>query len=65
VAAVFAHVAMRPLGAAVLMKLARLSPALLTQGARWGGKVRIAELADATALAPARSAASPHAPQFP
>lgn len=41
-AAVFAHLAMRPRHAAVLMKLARLWPGLLTQGARWGGKVRLA-----------------------
>lgn len=40
VAAVFAHLAMRPTGAAALLGLARLWPGLLTQGARWGGKVR-------------------------
>lgn len=42
-AAVFAHLAMRPRGAAALMLLLRLWPGLLTQGARWGGKVRLAE----------------------
>ncbi len=46
-AAVFAHVAMRPRVAAGLMKLAQRWPGLLTQGARWGGKVRLAELAPA------------------
>jgi menaquinone-9 beta-reductase len=40
VAAAFAHLAMRPAGAAALLGLARLWPGLLTQGARWGGKVR-------------------------
>lgn len=42
-AAVFAHLAMRPRGAAALMKLLRIWPGLLTHGARWGGKVRCAE----------------------
>ncbi len=41
-AAVFAHLAMRPRSAGVLMRLLRLWPGLLTQGARWGGKVRSA-----------------------
>ncbi|MEO7152721.1 MAG: FAD-dependent oxidoreductase [Burkholderiaceae bacterium] len=41
-AAGFAHLAMRPAGAATLMALARRWPSLLTQGARWGGKVRCA-----------------------
>lgn len=50
-AAVFAHLAMRPRSAAALMKLARLWPPLLTHGARWGGKVRFAELAETTVLA--------------
>ena len=48
-AAVFAHLAMRPRSAAVLMKLLQHWPGLLTQGARWGGKVRVAELTTATA----------------
>ena len=39
-AAVFAHVAMRPRGAQALMKLLGIWPGLLTRGARWGGKVR-------------------------
>jgi flavin-dependent dehydrogenase len=43
-AAVFAHLAMRPRCAAGLMKLLHLWPGLLTLGARWGGKVRLAEL---------------------
>jgi menaquinone-9 beta-reductase len=39
-AAVFAHLAMRPRSAAALMKLVQAWPGLLTRGARWGGKVR-------------------------
>ena len=42
-AAVFAQLAMRPRGAAALMRLAALWPGLLTHGARWGGKVRLVE----------------------
>jgi flavin-dependent dehydrogenase len=38
-AAVFAHLAMRPRTAAALVRLTRWWPGLLTQGARWGGKV--------------------------
>ena len=41
-AATFAHLAMRPAGAAPLMALASTWPGLLTAGARWGGKVRCA-----------------------
>ena len=44
-AAVFAHLAMRPRGADALMQLARVWPGLLTQGARWGGKIRLADSA--------------------
>jgi flavin-dependent dehydrogenase len=40
-AAAFAHVAMRPRSAATLMTVVRYWPGLLTQGARWGGKVRL------------------------
>ena len=43
-AAAFAHLAMRPAGTAALMASTRTWPALLTQGARWGGKVRRVEL---------------------
>jgi menaquinone-9 beta-reductase len=39
VAAAFAHIAMRPATSHALMAAARAWPALLTQGARWGGKV--------------------------
>jgi len=39
-AAAFAHAAMRPASATLLLALARAWPGLLTQGARWGGKVR-------------------------
>ena len=41
-AAAFAHVAMRPHSAATLMTVVRNWPGLLTRGARWGGKVRLA-----------------------
>ncbi|WP_310386550.1 NAD(P)/FAD-dependent oxidoreductase [Roseateles sp.] len=43
-AAVFANLAMRPRCAAALMKLVQAWPALLTLGARWGGKVRAPQL---------------------
>jgi 2-polyprenyl-6-methoxyphenol hydroxylase-like FAD-dependent oxidoreductase len=39
-AAVFAHAAMRPASASLLMALAGIWPGLLTSGARWGGKVQ-------------------------
>lgn len=41
-AAVFAQLAMRPASAAPLMALLRAWPALLTRGARWGGKTACA-----------------------
>ena len=41
-AALFAHTAMRPHGAAAMMLLTRLWPGLLTHGARWGGKLHLA-----------------------
>lgn len=41
-AAAFAHLAMRPHGTAALMAVATAWPGLLTHGARWGGKVRLA-----------------------
>lgn len=40
-AMLFAHAAMRPGLASSMMRLCRLWPGLLTQGARWGGKVRL------------------------
>ncbi|MDE2082294.1 MAG: FAD-dependent monooxygenase [Burkholderiales bacterium] len=52
-AAAFAHAAMRPRGTALLMALAGRWPGLLTQGARWGGKVQ------APAFAPADPAPLP------
>jgi len=52
-AAAFAHLAMRPRSAAALMKLLSVWPGLLTRGARWGGKVRLAD--------PARSMERPEA----
>jgi flavin-dependent dehydrogenase len=70
-AAVFAHLAMRPRSAAALVKLLRLWPRLLTQGARWGGKVRTPEsadtfvdtLVDTTVLARAPPSGSRRSPQ--
>ena len=59
-AAVFAHLAMRPRSAAWLMTLAQFWPGLLTRGARWGGKVRFAS----AAAAPARAALETR-PVFP
>jgi 2-polyprenyl-6-methoxyphenol hydroxylase-like FAD-dependent oxidoreductase len=41
-AAAFAHLAMRPVFSAPLVALARAWPAILTVGAKWGGKVRCA-----------------------
>jgi flavin-dependent dehydrogenase len=58
-AAVFAHLAMRPRSAGLLMDLLRRWPGLLTQGARWGGKVSITGLAPVPIpepSAPSRSA---------
>ena len=52
-AAVFAHLAMRPRSAAALMQLVRMWPGLLTQGARWGGKVRFAGATGAPGPQPA------------
>ena len=49
-AAVFAHLAMRPRSAAMLMTLAKRWPGLLTQGARWGGKVRFADARGITGI---------------
>jgi 2-polyprenyl-6-methoxyphenol hydroxylase-like FAD-dependent oxidoreductase len=43
-AALFAHAAMRPGASAALMALARAWPGVLTQGARWGGKITPAHL---------------------
>jgi flavin-dependent dehydrogenase len=60
VAAAFAHLAMQPRSARVLMRLAQLWPGLLTQGARWGGKVRLAEPTP-DAAGPLRSIGPPEA----
>jgi flavin-dependent dehydrogenase len=62
-AAVFAHLAMRPRSAAALMLLLRVWPRLLTHGARWGGKVRAPEWVDAAVLAPAWPPGSRQSPQ--
>jgi menaquinone-9 beta-reductase len=61
VAAAFAHLAMRPRLARALMHLTRAWPGLLTHGARWGGKVRSADLPVPDATAPARALPSPSA----
>jgi flavin-dependent dehydrogenase len=58
VAATFAHVAMHPRGAALLMALLRRWPAVLTWGARLGGKVRLPGTA-AAPFKPAVEAADP------
>lgn len=62
-AAVFAHFAMRPLSAAALMQLLQVWPRLLTQGARWGGKVRTPVLVDATVIAHTRPPGLRRSPQ--
>jgi flavin-dependent dehydrogenase len=62
-AAVFAHLAMRPRSAATMMRLVQMWPRLLTQGARWGGKVRTPELAGAAVLAHAWPPGSRLSPQ--
>jgi 2-polyprenyl-6-methoxyphenol hydroxylase-like FAD-dependent oxidoreductase len=41
-AAIVAHLAMRPPAAALALALARTWPGIVTRGARWGGKVRSA-----------------------
>lgn len=48
-AAAFAHIAMRPTLSSALLPLLNRWPALLTQGARWGGKVNCAPGADTVA----------------
>lgn len=60
-AAAFSHLAMRRRSAAVLMELLQLWPGLLTQGARWGGKVRTAELAGTTVFSHTLPARAPTA----
>jgi flavin-dependent dehydrogenase len=60
-AAVFAQLAMRPRGSALLMKLLQAWPGLLTQGARWGGKVRMAALPGPSVLPQTSPCASPSA----
>lgn len=53
-AAVMAHLAMRPRAAQALTGLVGLWPGLLTRGARWGGKVRFPDRS--VGLAPQRTA---------
>ena len=60
-AAVFAHLAMRPMGAAALMALSRAWPPLLTLGASWGGKTRCAVEAELISLL-SRAESRPAAP---
>lgn len=65
-AALFAHLAMRPGSSAALMKLVQLWPGLLTQGARWGGKVRTpAWVATAGPAVARRAGLSPATPRGP
>ena len=65
-AAAFAHAAMQPRSATLLMALAQRWPALLTRGARWGGKVRLVQNgglthhASAELSAPTAQTAAPH-----
>ena len=60
-AAVFANLAMRPMGAAALIALSRAWPPLLTLGARWGGKTRCAVQAELIGLL-SRAESGPAAP---
>jgi flavin-dependent dehydrogenase len=57
-AAVFAHTAMHPASAALLMNLVNVWPAVLTRGARWGGKVRLPAMPAVPPVLPARAAAN-------
>jgi flavin-dependent dehydrogenase len=58
-AAAFAHAASRPRTSALLMRLLRGWPQLLTHGARWGSKARLAApLHELLRLAPDRHAAA-------
>ena len=59
-AAAFAHAAMHRRSATLLMALVRRWPGLLTRGARWGGKVRLAGT-DGAAIAAAKPSANSHA----
>ena len=61
VASLFAHAAMRPAVATLLLFVVRLWPGLLTAGAKWGGKVR--SVVDADAAASRRRA--PRPPRVP
>jgi hypothetical protein len=59
-AAVFAHLAMRPATTTLLMGLARNWPGVLTLGAQWGDKTRCAvDAATMAALAPIAASAAP------
>ncbi len=61
-AAAFAQLAMRPALASPLLALLRLWPGLLTQGARWGGKVRCAPSLPAVAWLAAGAGVKRHMP---
>jgi flavin-dependent dehydrogenase len=54
-AAGFAHLAMRPQAAAALMGVVQRWPALLTRGARWGGKVRSVDTSTALEIQVAKA----------
>jgi flavin-dependent dehydrogenase len=62
-AAAFAQASMRPSSGALLMAIAQAWPGLLTQGARWGGKLRLA--ADPKQLDQLRSVATQTAESNP
>jgi flavin-dependent dehydrogenase len=55
-AAIFAHLMMRPASAALLLRLFQICPALLTRGARWGGKVRLPVMPQVATALPALNA---------
>lgn len=58
-AAAFAHTAMRPASAALLVSVAGRWPGLLTRGARWGGKVRSVAIPIAPPTLPAHNTRTP------
>lgn len=57
-ASAFAHLSMHSATSALLMRLVDAWPAVLTQGARWGGKVRLPAMPDMPPMLPARAAAN-------
>ena len=57
-AAVFAHLSMHPATSALWMQLVAVWPAVLTQGARWGGKVRLPAMLAVPPEPPTRATAN-------